>query len=179
MAARRQKSAYVLVASLLFASTAFAQTPPDLEDLVGARGAGGETQLQARGYQQVRATRVRDQSWTFWWSDIQRACVAVSTDNGRYAAINRVPEQNCRPGGVAGDLPPRAYQPSTLTLICYGQGEHAVFENHSGYDWNDRRNRYEPRQRTELANEQFQTGVQFEFRDGSGRVHLSGKMIPP
>lgn len=60
-----------LLATLCVA-TAQAQTPPDLADLVGARGAGGETQMQTRGYQQVRATRVREQSWTFWWSDAQR-----------------------------------------------------------------------------------------------------------
>jgi len=167
-----------LLATLCVA-TAQAQTPPDLADLVGARGAGGETQMQARGYQQVRATRVREQSWTFWWSDAQRACVAISTDDGRYASINRIPEQNCRPGGVAGDIPPRPHQPDALTLICYGQGEHAVFSSHSGYEWNDRRKHYEPTQRVESANEQFQTGVQFEFRDGRGRIHLSDKMIPP
>ncbi len=179
MATHRRRNTYALLTALLWVSAAHAQTPPDLEDLVGARGAGGETQMQARGYQQVRATRVRDQSWTFWWSDVQRACVAISTDNGRYAAINRIPDQNCRPGGVASDSPPRAQQSDTLTLICYGQGEHAVFASHSGYEWNDKRKHYEPMQRSEVANEQFQTGVQFEFRGGTGRVHLSGKMIPP
>ena len=179
MALRQQGNAYVLAATLLAATATQAQTPPDLQDLVGARGSSGETQMQARGYQQVRATRVRDQSWTFWWSDIQRACVAISTDDGRYAAINRIPEQNCRPGGVAGGMPPRPHQPDTFTLICYGQGEHAVFASHSGYEWNDKRQHYEPTQRTETANEQFQTGVQFDFRDGGGRIHLSGKMIPP
>lgn len=163
----------------LAVTQAHAQTPTDLADLVGARGAGGETQMQARGYQQVRATRVRDQSWTLWWSDVQRACVAIATDDGRYASISRIPEQNCRPGGVATAPPPRPHQPDTLTLVCYGQGEHAVYASHSGYEWNDKRKHYEPTQRTETADEQFQTGVQFEFRDGGGRIHLSGKMIPP
>ena len=179
MTPHQRSSGLVLALALLGSTAAQAQTPPDLEDLVGARGAGGETQMQARGYQLVRATKVRDQSWTFWWSDVQRACVAISTSDGRYAAISRIPEQNCRPGGVAGDAMPRPQQPDTLTLICYGQGEHAVFSSHSGYEWNDKRQHYEPMQRTETANEQFQTGVQFEFRDGGGRVHLSGKMIPP
>lgn len=177
--ARRRRFACVLMTSLLGITAAQAQTAPDLQDLVGARGAGGETQMQARGYVQVRATQVRDQSWTFWWSDIQRACVAISTSDGRYAAINRIPEQNCRPGGVTGDTPPRPHQPDLLTLVCYGQGEHAVFSSHSGYEWNNNSKRYVPTQRTETANEQFQTGVQFEFRDGGGRVHLSDKMIPP
>lgn len=169
----------IVLTGVLALPLAHAQTPTDLADLVGARGAGGETQMQARGYQQVRATRVRDQSWTLWWSDVQRACVAIATDDGRYASISRIPEQNCRPGGVATAPPPRPHQPDTLTLVCYGQGEHAVFASHSGYEWNDKRKHYEPTQRTETADEQFQTGVQFEFRDGGGRIHLSGKMIPP
>jgi hypothetical protein len=175
----RQRLFSALLGVLLLCTQAQAQTPPDLSDLVGARGAGGETQMQARGYQQVRATRVRDQSWSFWWSDVQRACVAVATDDGRYAAINRIPEQNCRPGGTASDTPPQPHQPDRLTLVCYGQGEHAVFSSHSGYQWNDKTQHYEPTQRVETSNEQFQTGVQFDFRDGGGRIHLTSKMIPP
>ncbi len=172
-------AAYFLTAALFGSTAAHAQTPPDLVDLVGARGAGGETQMQARGYQQVRATRVRDQSWTFWWSDVQRACVAISTTDGRYAAINRIPDQNCQPGGVAGSTPPQPYRSDAITLICYGQGEHAAYTSHSGYEWNDKRQHYEPTQRMESGTEQFQTDVQFDFRDGGGRIHLSGKLIPP
>ena len=160
-------------------ATAQAQSAPDLEDLVGTRGASGETQMEARGYQMVRATHVRDQSWTFWWSDVQRACVAISTSDGRYAAINRIPEQNCRPGGIPGDTPPQPHRPDVVTLVCYGQGEHVAYSAHSGYEWNERRKRYEPMQRMESGTEQFQTGAQFDFRDGSGRVHLTGKLIPP
>lgn len=169
----------VLPIALLAAASAIAQTPSDLEDLVGARGASGETQMQARGYQQVRATQVRDQAWSFWWSDVQRACVSIATTDGRYASIQRIPEANCRPGGVASGAEPQPYRSDLLTLVCYGEGEHAVLQSHSGYEWNDRRKHYEPTQRTESADESFQTGVQFEFRDGGGRIHLSGKMIPP
>lgn len=179
MAVHRPVFAAVFAVALSGAAAVRAQTPPDLDDLVGARGAGGETQMQARGYQQVRATRVRDQSWTFWWSDVQRACVAIATTDGRYAAINGIPAQNCKPGGAAGEAAPQPQRADVLTLICYGQGEHAVYSSHSGYEWNDRRKHYEPTQRTETDTESFQTGVQFDFRDGSGRVHLSGKMVPP
>ena len=179
MASHRKGASYALACVLFAGSAAQAQTPPDLQDLVGARGAGGETQMQARGYQWVRATRVRDQSWTFWWSDVQRACVAISTTDGRYATINRVPEQNCRPGGTAVETPPQPHRPDAVTLICYGQGEHVAYSAHTGYEWNERHKRYEPMQRMESGTEQFQTGVQFDFRDGSGRVHLTGKLIPP
>jgi len=99
--------AYALATTLVSAATAHAQTPSDLSDLVGARGAGGETQMQARGYQPVRATRARGQSLTYWWSDGQRACVAISTSEGRYAKINGVPEQHCRPASAPHDTPAR------------------------------------------------------------------------
>ena len=68
---RRQRWVCAVMTTLLGMAAAQAQTAPDLQDLVGARGAGGETQMQARGYQLVRATQVRDQSWTFWWSRLQ------------------------------------------------------------------------------------------------------------
>lgn len=179
LTAHARRSATCLRTAVVGMPAAYAQTPPDLEDLVGARGAGGETQMEARGYQQVRATKVRDQSWTFWWSDVQKACVAIATTEGRFAAINQIPIQNCRPGGVAGDVKPRPQPTDELTLICYGQGEHAVVSSHSGYEWNDKSKRYQPTQRIESASEQFQTGVQFEFRNGGGRVHLTEKLIPP
>lgn len=171
------RSACGLIA--LGSALSHAQTPADLEDLVGARGAGGETQMQARGYQFVRASRVRDQSWTFWWSDVQRACVAIATADGRYASINRIPAQNCRPGGIASEAPPAPPRADALTLVCYGEGQHATYTPHFGYEWNNQSKKYEPMQRMESGNEQFNSGVQFEFREGMGRVHLTGKLVPP
>lgn len=40
----------IVLTGWLAVPPAQAQTPTDLADLVGARGAGGETQMQARGY---------------------------------------------------------------------------------------------------------------------------------
>jgi hypothetical protein len=107
MARHSNRLACVLTVALLGAATARAQTPPDLQDLVGARGAGGETQMQARGYQLVRATRVRDQSWTFWWSDVQRACVAISTTEGSSHPGCELPARRCRRQHAAAAAPVR------------------------------------------------------------------------
>ena len=49
-----------LLATLAISFAASAQTPPDVEDLIGARGAGGQTQLQSRGYEQRDSNTVRD-----------------------------------------------------------------------------------------------------------------------
>lgn len=168
-----------LVITQATGTSASAAPPSDLSDLVGARGSSGETQLQARGYVFVRATRVRDQSWTFWWSDLQKQCVTIATTDGRYASIDGIPEQNCRPGAVPGDAPPKAPAENVLTLVCYGTGQHATYTPHFGYQWNNDAKKYEPMQRMESGNEQFNSGVQVDIRNGEGRIHLAGKMIPP
>jgi hypothetical protein len=151
--------------------------PPDLTDLVGARGASGETQMQARGYQFIRASQVRDQAWTFWWSDVQRACVAVSTVDGRYASLARVPDANCQ---TAGARPAGADAASErLTLVCFGEGQHLAYESHSGVEWNKDKKHYETTQRVESEKKTFQTAVTVEIEGGSGRIHLEGALIPP
>lgn len=173
---------YSLGLALAFASVlAYAEAPADIADLVGARASGGETQMQVRGYNLIRSTRVRDQSWTLWWSDVQNQCVAISTDDGRYASIERVPEPNCRPGGLASESrpTPAAPAPVVITLVCYGTGEHSAYISHSGYEWNNQTKRYAPTQRMETGTESFSTGVQVDIRDGAGKIHLSGKLVPP
>lgn len=170
----------LLAAGLCLLQPALAQTPADLSDLVGARGSSGETQMEARGYALVRATQVRDQSWTFWWSNVQRQCVAISTTDGRYAAISNIPAQNCQPGGAAAPAQVPVAPPSNvLTLVCYGEGEHAAFSSHTDYVWNKDRKRYEPTQRMESGTEHFNSGVQIDIQGNQGRIHLTGKMIPP
>lgn len=179
----------ILAAALALGLAAHAQTatPPDLADLVGGRGSSGETQLQARGYQQIRATRVDQQSWTFWWSEFQKQCVAVSTMDGRYASIATVPASNCIGGAgsaAAPVAPPPAaaivaQPPEPLVLVCFGEATRLTMENHTGYAWNNERHRYEPQNRLESTNERFQADLQIELRDGQGRIHLTGRMVPP
>jgi len=57
----------------------------DLQDLVGARGAGGETELQRRGYNYVAGSK-----WSNGWH-----CVTVHTSNGHYQSIVDTPMANC------------------------------------------------------------------------------------
>lgn len=56
--------AAVLVAGPVFAQT----TPPELRDLVGARGSSGENALQARGYVSSGCAVGDDRVWTYWWN---------------------------------------------------------------------------------------------------------------
>lgn len=57
----------------------------DLQDLVGARGAGGETELQNRGYNPVAGNK-----WSNGWH-----CVTVHTANGHFESIVNTPMANC------------------------------------------------------------------------------------
>lgn len=185
----------VALAIPLLAAEALAQSAPDVADLVGARGAGGEAQLEARGYHFVMTNTVRDTKWSFWWSDRQRQCISVATSNGRYAAIQRVPQANCnqaapRPEPADDNRLPEppssdrdtAYGDrggNSLTLICYGAGSTLAAQYQSGYRYNSRSHRFEPEFGTTLGREGFASDVQVEIWHGRGRIHLGGKLVSP
>lgn len=73
-----------------------AQTPAQVADLVGARGAGGQTALQSRGYTFVRLQEGGDRKWSFWWNAARHECISVVTMDGRYASITSSPAPDCR-----------------------------------------------------------------------------------
>jgi len=85
---------------VLLATAGAQSTPAELRDLVGARAAGGETQLQARGYAHVGSDTGGDRKWSYWWHAQRRQCVSVATVDGRYASISATPAADC---GRTGD----------------------------------------------------------------------------
>lgn len=84
---------------------AWAGPADDLRDLVGARGASGESALETRGYTHVDTAKSRDAAFGYWWSNAKRACVRVTTRDGRYEALTDVDASDCgqtrRDGGVS------------------------------------------------------------------------------
>lgn len=185
-----------LIAPLLHVAPSAAQTP-DLADLVGARAAGGETQLEARGYTAVTTNTVRGTKWSFWWNERMRACVQVATTEGRYATIQRVPDANCRQ--VATTLPSGPVRPielpsrpdyddrpgngdrfgPSITLVCFGGGSGPAMQYQSGYVYNSRSHRFEPQSGAVLGRDGFASDVQIEIWHGRGRIHLEGKLVSP
>jgi len=110
-----RRSATTLTLTMLLAFTPLASamaqdTPADLRDLVGARAAGGETQLQARGYVNVGVQTGDDRKWTYWWNERRGVCLSVATVNGRYDSIVSTPAPDCRrpaperPGALPGPV---------------------------------------------------------------------------
>lgn len=89
----RSLTIIALSAGLPFPSAA--QAPSEVSDLVGARGAGGETQLQARGYRFIRTQTGDDRKWSFWWNADRRQCLSVTTVDGRYQSILATPAPDC------------------------------------------------------------------------------------
>ncbi|MEH2247628.1 MAG: hypothetical protein V7K85_34380 [Nostoc sp.] len=67
----------------------------------------------------------------------------------------------------------------SLTLICYGEGRKPGLTNGYEYEWNERRHRYESRNRIESTTDDFDSDVQVEIRGTEGKIHLTGKLIAP
>lgn len=174
------RSACLLVA-LSAPFVASAQTPPDVEDLVGARGAGGETQLLSRGYEQRDTNTVRDQRFTFWWNPKNGQCISVSTMDGRYASIQAVPAANCgaSSGAQSRPYPSSERDPGSLVLVCYGAGTRPTVKSEPSYTWDDKRNKWHEADTVHASTEGFSSDVQIELYGDHGRIHLGAPLVPP
>ncbi|NGM51470.1 hypothetical protein G5B46_17810 [Caulobacter sp. 602-2] len=88
MSVRRQLVAAAALAGLIAGGAvapALAQIPGNLRDLVGARAAGGESELQARGYELDHVDEGGSAKFGYWRRGDQ--CVQVTTRDGRYLTI--------------------------------------------------------------------------------------------
>jgi hypothetical protein len=167
---------------LIIVSTgnAQAQSAPDLADLVGARAAGAETQMEARGYRATGGNTVRDQRYTFWWNERRGKCVSVSTVDGRYAAIQSVPAGNCDDGGGSPDYAGGAHSdPNALVLVCYGGGSKPTVTSSPDYRWNSKNHKWEWGSTIQSGTTGFSSDVQIELYGDHGRIHLGPSLVPP
>ncbi|AVQ00545.1 hypothetical protein B7G68_00910 [Caulobacter segnis] len=181
-----------LIGLTFSAGLAHAQTTPsDVRDLVGARAAGGESELAARGYVNVGARSGDDRKWTYWWNERRGVCLSVTTMNGRYDAIVATPTPDCRASGGGyrspqadrDDAPPfRANYDDYrehIALICYGEGEKYASEYTSGYEWDRDKKRYVQRSGTQLTRKDYDTSVRIQIDGDVGRIQPAKNMIPP
>lgn len=192
MKRRPRLSVFGVGAILLAAGPALAQTtPPDLQDLVGARGSSGESELQARGYVSSGGAVGEDRVWTNWWNGRQNSCISVATRNGRYDSIVSTPQADCgRTPSGAGD----AYRPQEFgygnnydrdgyrehfALICYGEGHRSAAQAETGFRWDDNKNRYVPRDGYTWRREDYDTSVTVEIDGDQGRIRPASNMVPP
>lgn len=100
-------------------------------DLVGARAAGAETELQRRGYREARSQGAPGGRFVFWRTP-QRGCIEVRVADGRFQTIRPVNNSECdgssRPP-VPPDRPspgntgrPRAPDPAMCMMQNSNQG---------------------------------------------------------
>ena len=181
----------ILAAASACPLPALAQSAPDVADLVGARAAGGETQLLARGYEAQRSNVVGEQRYSFWWNARTGRCLSVSTVDGRYGALIAVPAENCddgdRPRG--GYAPPADHRtpaeepgyndPASLVLVCYGAGNRPSVATAPRYDWNSSRHKWEWSNDVVSTTQGFNSDVQIELYGDHGRIHLGPSLVPP
>lgn len=170
-----------IAAAAAFSFSASAQTPADVEDLVGARGAGGETQLLSRGYEQRESRAVNDQRFTFWWNARTGRCLSVSTVDGRYASLQGVPADNC--GVAANTASPAAasaaQDPNSLVLVCYGAGTRPTVTSEPNYSWDGDSHKWKESDTIRSSSQGFNSDVQIELYGDHGRIHLGKDLVPP
>ena len=128
----RHPLSLLVLASATLPQMAAAQSASDVADLAGARAAGGETQLLARGYEARHSTVVGEQRYTFWFNARTGRCLSVSTADGRYGALISVPPENCDADESRAEPDHDARRvdaprdPGSLILVCYGAGTRAT-----------------------------------------------------
>jgi len=73
---------------ILMPLSVMAKSPSDIADLVGARAAGAESEMQARGYVDVGGNNT-------WWNASKKQCVKVRVSQGRYSSISQLKASSC------------------------------------------------------------------------------------
>lgn len=66
-----------------------------------------------------------------------------------------------------------------LTLICWGEGRKPGTGVSTGYSWNHDRHKFEPQTYVHSTTKTFDSAVQVQLQGDRGRIHLTGKLIPP
>jgi hypothetical protein len=95
MLTNRRFLAPALAGLLAMTTTASASTPAHLENLVGVRAAGGETQMLDRGYEIVRSDPSGSDRKMYWRQRGSGECVLVRVSNGRYASVDATAKSEC------------------------------------------------------------------------------------
>jgi hypothetical protein len=80
-----------------------AQPPGSVRDLVGSRAAGGENQLEYRGFSRISGHTDDDSKINYWWNGNTKECVKVVTYDGTFQSIKTTTNADCNQKGGNGD----------------------------------------------------------------------------
>lgn len=176
-----------LGAAALPGAPAMAQvTPSDVRDLIGAKAAGGESELASRGYVNVGGQTRNGAKLTTWWNDRRGVCLSVATVEGRFDSLVSAPASDCRQESGGNFRPPEfGYSPpggdyeEHIALICYGEGERRTTQAQSGYEWDRDKKKYVPKTGYIWTTEDYNTSVTVEIDGDRGRIRPARNMLPP
>jgi hypothetical protein len=68
----------------------------NVNDLIGARAAGAESDLQARGFRNTSGYKANDRAYTYWWNGSTRQCLNVVVYDGRMESIQSTGDAYCQ-----------------------------------------------------------------------------------
>lgn len=121
-----------------------ARSADGLRDLVGARAAGAESDLQSRGWVLTDGHKGGSSAYTYWWHSSRKDCVMVTTREGRYAAISDVTPADCNQhksgNGAGAAIGAVAAIAAIAAIASHKSGHH---ENGSHYADNQHEAEYE------------------------------------
>lgn len=92
---KRLAASSIAISMIFGGAPAWAQTPDELSDLMGARGGSAESQMEDRGYVLHHTSKSADAAYTYWWKSRDKRCVRVRTLDGRYENIKTVGNSDC------------------------------------------------------------------------------------
>lgn len=93
-----------LITAALVASpvAAVAKSASSLSDLIGAKGAGAEQDMESRGWVVTDGHPGHSSQFTYWWNSSRKDCVMVKTADGRYDQITDVTPADCNQKSGSG-----------------------------------------------------------------------------
>lgn len=108
-----------------------------LTDLVGAKGAGGETQLEARGFQHIKTEEGQSSKTSYWWHSGDKNCIQVVTYDGRYSSISDASDGDCghKPNNKGTAVAAAAIGAVALGAILLSRGSKNKGDGGYSQDW--------------------------------------------
>lgn len=66
-----------------------------------------------------------------------------------------------------------------IQLVCYGEAEKIVMENHSGMEWDNDKHKYVQKSTVETGKSRFDTAVNVSVEGSAAQIRLPKQLIPP
>ena len=137
--ANRALTACTALALGLAPVAAAAKSASSLNDLVGAKAAGAESDMESRGWVVTDGHKGNNAAYTYWWNPGRKDCVMVTTRDGRYAAISDVTPGDCnqKSGGSSAGAAVGAVAAGALIAALIASSSHKSGNHDNGQHYSD------------------------------------------